>query len=323
MPPANNFNPPNLILQNTQLPQMNNFLSTGNDSFPNQTLQYTQQPNINNPNFYNLPIQNTQHQVNNQTAQSTQPLQINNTTTVSNISSQQNTNQTPKESQSGTSKFKRTGKIKFEMKRLKRTYEEEKDQVLENLSKKQRLQELPPEEDDEIKMVIVHNDPTLRFKESEANKVQQWILDSIDLVDIDSAPQFTDCSFRSGFLYITCSDEASRKWLENLLAKKSPWPGAKLALLRAQNFATTVRAETFVPGPPSDPAKIIARIGVQNKGICTDGWKVVRCNGDAQGQHITVSMDEQSWKDLERLNYNPHVNFTRIKFRLIGSYKSF
>lgn len=173
----------------------------------------------------------------------------------------------------------------------------------------------------DIRAVIMSEGyPNKVLSNEQAEQVRAALIASIDDVKEGTpAPRFTEVKYWGGLLHVSCADEATRVWLEFIVAKCSPWEGAKLVVTNGKDVPKPVRALTWIPGPPEEPEKVLKRLETQNPGLCTEAWKVVDIKVDPKGQRFIVIMEENSWNKIQELQGRLYLNLTRILFKPLGT----
>lgn len=121
-----------------------------------------------------------------------------------------------------------------------------------------------------------------------------------------------------GWLQITCADMPSRLWLMDRVPSLVPFPGAVLSVRtdlpkRRIGFIVVSRDEE------QNPRQVFAGLEVQNDGLNTSGWKIVRVE-ETEGNHLSITfyLDDASVEHLRKLNFKPYFGFRRINVRVKG-----
>ncbi|XP_063623524.1 uncharacterized protein LOC134795557 [Cydia splendana] len=133
------------------------------------------------------------------------------------------------------------------------------------------------------------------------------------------APQFLGFIHKTGWILVTCVNQASRDWLVNEVPNLKPWPEAKLSVIPEGELPKPATAITFIP--ESEAASVeeaLALIRVQNFGLNTELWKVLGEKAEQGGKVVTFALDEPSAETLKANRGEVAIGFKKVLFRLKG-----
>lgn len=130
-------------------------------------------------------------------------------------------------------------------------------------------------------------------------------------------PEFHGCSFRPGWLLVTCENQQAKTWLEATIPSLKPWAGAKLTVLGEKDLPQTHIATVYVPeADAKTPQAALALLCVQNKHLNTELWKVLNSKVERGGVTITFSLDDSSVEGLKKSDLKASLGFNKVQFRL-------
>ncbi|KAG5866241.1 hypothetical protein JTB14_027643 [Gonioctena quinquepunctata] len=186
-------------------------------------------------------------------------------------------------------------------------------------NKKQKKDVQPPRPAG-IKMVIVHNDfPPKTLPEDQLDCMQTAILGEIDkIADGAFRPQFLKCFKRRGMLTIECNNQESVDWLNTTIETLVPWEGAKIKVIKNADIPVYKIIQVLLPNIKDEPEKVLKRLDRQNPGLKTKDWYVVNTKTEKNLQEVIVSVEQNVLEALEKVDYKPFLNFSRIEVRCLG-----
>lgn len=166
--------------------------------------------------------------------------------------------------------------------------------------------------------VVEEGYPKAQMDPERLKAVQQSILEAYDHLTLQgSQVRFERCTFRSGYLIVTCADKDSAGWLKEIVPSLSPWEGASLQALDGEALPKPHVCTTFVQdeAEPVKVATILNRLGVSNRGLRTNLWTVWGSTRSGKGTVWTFSMDTESMDYLKKANMEAYFGFGRLRFR--------
>ncbi len=121
---------------------------------------------------------------------------------------------------------------------------------------------------------------------------------------------------QKGVFRVTCSDESSKKWLQEIVPSVRVLEGLSLVALGFEELQRMNRVAIKVPKITLEPEKLKQLLAKQNPGLDTAGWVflnrvVVRPPEKGEIHYFTA--DGPSLQVLEtRFKFRPHFGMTRI-----------
>ena len=67
------------------------------------------------------------------------------------------------------------------------------------------------------------------------------------------------------------------------------------------------KVKVWVPGTPSEPKLILARLAKQNRGLVTSGWHILHCQEKPDGQLLILGVDDASLMVLRNSDGKAHL----------------
>ncbi|XP_063838175.1 uncharacterized protein LOC135087307 [Ostrinia nubilalis] len=154
---------------------------------------------------------------------------------------------------------------------------------------------------------------------TQLESLRNTILQSIAKSGRGEGPKFVGCSFKPGWLLITCEDERSKTWLENIVPPLKPWPEASLVLLSESEIRKPNVGVVYIPiSEASSATRALEFFGAQNEGLNTEHWKVLNTKVDKGGLTLTVSLDDHSFEALKMMDLKANIGFKKVQFRIKG-----
>lgn len=166
------------------------------------------------------------------------------------------------------------------------------------------------------KMVIVHcNYPENAITIEESEKIKDSLLEALD-EEKEMAPNFKEIRHIGGALHISCLDEESKTWIQKVVPKIKPWEAAELKVVLEADLIKFIKAVVYMPFSNLSQDVVLKRLSIQNRGLNTQIWRMVKMNQEKIGQTMIVLIDVKSYEYLKSKNFMAGLNFTQVKFRI-------
>lgn len=174
-----------------------------------------------------------------------------------------------------------------------------------------------------IRLAVIqrrHPDDTL--SQGQADLVQNALVEALYAAPSGSTspPQFMKTTFASGVLWMTCANKETATWLRQAVNSLGRlWEGADLSVVDSGDLPARPRVLVFVPEPDKvTVAEVKSRLKVQNPALRTEDWTTMSRKIEKEGQLLAFSIDEASFKALERTQLKAYYKLGRVTFRVIG-----
>lgn len=170
-----------------------------------------------------------------------------------------------------------------------------------------------------IKMAIfAENNPEDMIKPEECTWLEEAILDAILTENGETPISFTGIYFKPGVLLIDCQNEYSAKWLGRTAPTLAGWTGPKLRVAPADEAPKSATIVINFPRSAEKPdEKILEMLRLQNTGLNTKAWKVLKATSDGENRKITLQVDDESHKALEAGNRVVSYRYGKIPVHII------
>lgn len=211
---------------------------------------------------------------------------------------------------------------------------EEEKSMSSNSNKRQRSDDSPPVNPPKRKAGMSYRDavtgikvaitaanfPEVELTLEQLNKVDDAIMNAVEAIPLDGIRvSFSYCSYKPGYMILTCVNEESKKWITSTIPTLTPWEGAKLKCMDGDDLPKPFIHLVWIPGQVEiTPKSILERMMRQNEGMCTTNWVVVNDLKNEKGHTLTVSVDAKSEKYLKERDYSVYLRFGKVTFRPKG-----
>lgn len=172
----------------------------------------------------------------------------------------------------------------------------------------------------EVKVGIVLNGfPNQQMTTVQMDAVQDSLIMKIEQQRHEVVkPKFSKCSYRNGYLVISCKDQVTAEWLKDVTRSLSPWDNAELLAMDEKDIPRPELFHAFFPlSADYSNERLRALIESQNDGINTKGWKILSRSNVNKHAEWTVNMDEESLKILTERNFVLNYRFGETQLRRI------
>ncbi|XP_072396124.1 uncharacterized protein [Diabrotica undecimpunctata] len=181
---------------------------------------------------------------------------------------------------------------------------------------------VPNTSKDISKVIVPKNYPLEFFNTEQLDKLQSDILKEIDNIpDGSFMPQFLSCLKERGALKFNCNNLASAEWLRTTVPTLENWKDEDISILDPETVPVRSTLQLWIPGAVEEPEQVLERLERQNKGLDTLNWQVLNKKIEEGGQKLFVTVQDAVLDALKKIDYNPFLNFTRVKVKRLGRYK--
>lgn len=137
----------------------------------------------------------------------------------------------------------------------------------------------------------------------------------------EQGPQvrFVKCTHRPGYLTINCADEASAKWLREIVPTIKPWDNASLKVMEGDAIPKPWVCTAYVPDEGKErleAKRILTRLRIGNRGLKTHLWTIWGKTPETKGVLWNFAIDRESRDELEKLDMNPFFGYGRLRLRV-------
>lgn len=133
-------------------------------------------------------------------------------------------------------------------------------------------------------------------------------------------PTFEESRLTAGILKLRCTTE-SKGWLEHHIPKiqtKDLWPGAKLKVVEFNRIPKPFKYFVKVPGGISKTGEIFRLLELQNPGVKTDGWAIIRRDvNENRSTSLIVGVDFDSFHYIRGKNGQLFCGLGKAIFNII------
>lgn len=169
-----------------------------------------------------------------------------------------------------------------------------------------------------VKLAIMSEEhPKSLISEVQLRTLEEAILDRvIELKGGVVKPQFLSSKFKTGWMILVCANNETAVWLKENFKEVKLWEGAKVKLVEENDFPQihTITGR-FPNSAESSSERILGLIEGQNSGLNVSSWKVLRRDIDGQVVFLTLSVDEESYEALNKMNLSIMYRYGPIKLR--------
>ncbi|XP_055615155.1 uncharacterized protein LOC129761458 [Toxorhynchites rutilus septentrionalis] len=130
-------------------------------------------------------------------------------------------------------------------------------------------------------------------------------------------PKFFNCSYKSGYLILSCKDHQTSEWLKKVVPGIILDDNIKLVALDAKNIPRPEILHAFFPQSATfSDERLKSLIESQNENLSTDKWRILkRSNPNEIHADWTLTVDEASMRKLISTNFNKNFQFGGTKLR--------
>ncbi|KAM8702584.1 hypothetical protein ACLKA7_001920 [Drosophila subpalustris] len=165
--------------------------------------------------------------------------------------------------------------------------------------------------------VIPMGYPKALFSTKELSRVQEAILDVIRTQRQGAIkPYFTGCTFRPGWLLISCANKETADWLKATVPELKPWTGAKMELVAEANMPKPqVYIGYFPKTEKYSNEDILQLLEGQNRALRIGDWRILNRVDRGKQIELTFSVDPLSDEQLQSVGYRLCYGFGQVHIR--------
>jgi hypothetical protein len=172
-----------------------------------------------------------------------------------------------------------------------------------------------------VKLGFTSADPTKPLTPEHMATVQESILKAMRLpFTSEVGPGFEGCIPRNEWLLLVCENSSTADWVKEAFGHIKSISGLDLKLLEEAEFPRAHLIRGYFPNSAQyTPAEIVEYLGIQNRELSTELWRVVQHSLNGNTTHLAMMVDEKSYKALTDIKGNVKFRFGRIKLILKNS----
>lgn len=175
---------------------------------------------------------------------------------------------------------------------------------------------------EKIIVAVAHPDyPATKTTSDQAGKIKAAILKKVlELKGTDVKPNFEECIFIKDYLRVTCSDDNTFRWLQDIIGTLELWEGASLNVTSEKKLLNIgIYCGTFEDSKGDTTEQIFSFIQSQNSDIDTSKWKLVTRKNLPGGSTVKLSftLDQPSIRPLKEVAYLVKYKFGNVQIQKI------
>ncbi|XP_055623627.1 uncharacterized protein LOC129767040 [Toxorhynchites rutilus septentrionalis] len=160
--------------------------------------------------------------------------------------------------------------------------------------------------------------PNTDLTSAQLDSIQNALLTAIEQQRNEPVkPKFFNCSYKSGYLILSCKDHQTSEWLKKVVPGIILDDNIKLVALDAKNIPRPEILHAFFPQSATfSDKRLKSLIESQNENLSTDKWRILkRSNPNEIHADWTLTVDEASMRQLTSTNFNINFRFGGTKLR--------
>lgn len=162
-------------------------------------------------------------------------------------------------------------------------------------------------------VVVPFEYPEKRLSNWQFEQVKTEILRILDLSQIREGIKL------KGGLKFACDEPTYQQLLVAVSnIRVLGWP---LKILNIKELPVYTKILIILKGIPEDPQKVLEKLEVDNNKITTKNWHLIHREVKEDSQRIFFSIDQESVKVLETIDYKPLFNNERVKLHIMAKKK--
>lgn len=163
-----------------------------------------------------------------------------------------------------------------------------------------------------IRVVVPVNYPDERLSKWQTERLQTKLIEQFCAPD-DRLPVGDFIRLKGG-LKLACDSQSALDRLGVVISSINI-SGVKLKIIDLKDLPVYTKIILSIPGDPEDPDNILERLDSENEILTTKNWRVIHDEIKDGSQIVVFSIDENSLKHLESLEFKPVLKLNKIKVK--------
>ena len=170
--------------------------------------------------------------------------------------------------------------------------------------------------------IVIDGDTERPVSKDMAEVLRTELVKAMDAALLDGPPlRFEQSGVVQGSFRVSCGDQESLNWLKKTVPTIPKQEGIGFQCLpvsELQKLQNLKKATVWIPGKPSKPTQVLDRLAKQNPGLETDKWRIFHAGSKegSSGQLLVLGLTEPSLVVLERLEFRPYFELSRLTFEV-------
>jgi hypothetical protein len=172
-----------------------------------------------------------------------------------------------------------------------------------------------------IRMAIVCEDyPGTQITKDNFGAIQKAVGQLVDgLPEWGFTPMLLDTYCTKGAAIMVCQNQETIDWLARLVPTLTVLNGSRLKVVDMKTLPAYKRVAAWFPGPVEDTETLFQRLRRLNRGLETWQWRTYERKEEPSGVRLVLSIDQESFVALERMEWRPFSGVGQATFSLLGA----
>ncbi|XP_054746333.1 uncharacterized protein LOC129250760 [Anastrepha obliqua] len=165
--------------------------------------------------------------------------------------------------------------------------------------------------------IIPPDYPATIWPTDKLRAIQHAILDSIRKKQTGGAkPIFNSCTFRAGYIVVSCGNDETTDWLKAAMPKLEPWKDAQIKIVLEKDIPRPLIFTCHFPELDSTSTEdILNLLDGQNSGLNVQEWRVLRRVQKGKVTELTIAIDPISAIVIKKHHYWLNYGFSTVQLR--------
>ncbi|XP_055622394.1 uncharacterized protein LOC129765962 [Toxorhynchites rutilus septentrionalis] len=166
--------------------------------------------------------------------------------------------------------------------------------------------------------ILPENYPNTELTTAQLDSIQNALLTAMEQQRNEPVkPKFFNCSYKSGYLILSCKDHQTSEWLKKVFPMITLEDNIKLVALDAKNILRPEILHALFPQSATySDERLKSHIESQNENLSTNKWRILkRSNPNEIHADWTLTVDEASMRQLVSNNFKINFRFGETKLR--------
>lgn len=132
-------------------------------------------------------------------------------------------------------------------------------------------------------------------------RILRALVDALALSEDDSFTEFDGAKWQKGVKIVGCCNEKALNFLKNCIQQfDAVWPGMNVEIVPLDQVPCQTTVKVWIPPPVIEDESILTLMKRQNKGLDSDGWRIIRgrVRDKGDGKDLWLKVGQESLRLL-------------------------
>ncbi|RZF43499.1 hypothetical protein LSTR_LSTR005235 [Laodelphax striatellus] len=160
--------------------------------------------------------------------------------------------------------------------------------------------------------IVLEGYPEAKLSAEQGEVIENAIMDELQSLEDGCTPSFAGTYMDKGALIISCTNDATKRWLEVLIPRLKPLGEQKLLVKEDILRSTRVFFRAHSKLLKKTPEKVLEMLDMQNPTLKVKEWKVLPVKPDPKGYGFVCFLDEACFNAVRSANSRANLGLWQV-----------